>query len=187
MKNLNFIAVFLLVFSNGVFANTEFECKANQFHVPNVDITVVDSPNIKKTSASFMESDNYWHLAAYELHKQEKLYLLEGIHNLDDAKAITATALNNYINRLEDEMFYTTNIRESFSVSISNITGTGYILDASYDSPNSNEIFVFWMVVKGEQIFFGDLHITIDGVQPSLSLVKERLTNFIETCEIVTG
>ncbi|MBL1415648.1 MAG: hypothetical protein COB27_002040 [Moritella sp.] len=186
MENLKYIALVLLIFCESALANSKLECKVDQFHVPNVEITVANAPDIKKTSASFMDDDNnYWHLAAYELHKKENLYLLKGMNNLTDSKAIITTALSNYINRLEDKMFYTTHLRESFPVSISTLSGSGYIIDATFANSTVNEKFAFWMIVKDDKIFFGDLHITTDMVEPSIQVAQERLTDFIKTCEIV--
>jgi len=191
MNRLNYLAVFLLLIYKPVFAASLLICQAEQFQLSGIKVTAKYSQELKKSSISFTENDNFWHVTAYEFDKQEDLYLLAGVKALTEHQAIITQMLSNYKNRLEQEFLYKTEILSTFPVSISGLAGTGYMLNATYSDPMANspviaspERFALWAIVKNNKILYGELHISINGAVPSIALTNKRLTAFIDTCSI---
>lgn len=194
MSQIKFIMLFLLPVFKPAFADLGLACKADKFNLPGVTVSVKHFQPLKKTSVSFANKNNFWHVSAYEFDKYEPLYLLAGIGKLNGHKGITSKILTNYKNRLEQELLYKTEVIQTFPVSISGHQGTGYMLNAVYSDPattsesskitNSTERFALWAIVYNEKIFYGELHVSVNSELPSISVTIERISNFIATCSL---
>ncbi|WDE06033.1 hypothetical protein SG34_003635 [Thalassomonas viridans] len=196
MKNFSYILLLLLFAAQfqgeSVASELMLQCRERDFQLSGVERLPGNAPRVNEFSVSFMDAKHYWSILAYEFDQRQQPYLLKERKTSVPSSNTAQIIFENYKNRLEKNMFYTITPVEFFPVSISGIAGKGHIFDAAFgvseeklSDVTTNERFALWVINKGGKIFFGKLHIIIEGKTPSIKLTKERLAQFMRTCSFI--
>jgi len=184
---IKYLLLFCILNFSQAYASAVLKCNVDEFKIPGVDISIEESPKIKKSAVSFLIKDNYWNIATYELDKRENIYLLNGIEGLKKYDLIANKILNNYMSRLNKEMFLPnrlleTNFKESY--------GNEFVIEANFeklheDSNINQDLFVIRVLMKDNKIFFTELHVNGKEARPITIRVKEVLNKFSDTCNVI--